>query len=82
MKSDGIQAMVRRMSPTRYTVNEAASLVGRSPDTLVRWRRAGIYEPSDSMKVGSLTVWLYTDDDIRYMKEMAKDLKPGRKRAS
>lgn len=78
-RNEGIHTMVRRMTPTRYTVKEAAALVGRSPDTLVRWRKDGIYQPSDSTNVGSLVVWLYTDKDIQAMRELVKELRPGRK---
>lgn len=78
-RNEGIHTMVRRMSPTRYTVKEAAGLVGKSPDTLTRWRKTGTYEPSESIKAGSLTVWLYTDDDIDRMRRLAKTMKPGRK---
>ena len=73
--------MVRRMTPTRYTVKEAAAKVGRSPDTLSRWRKRGTFLPSDSIQVGELTVWLYTDSDIEVMRDLARGLKPGRKSA-
>lgn len=74
-----IQTMVRRMTPARYTVKEAAALVGRSPDTLVRWRRSGRFVPSDRQQIGRLLIWLYTDEDIEEMKQLAKELRPGRR---
>jgi hypothetical protein len=78
--TEGISAKVRRMSPARYTVREAADLVGRHPDTLVRWRKTNIYKPSDSMKMGKIKVHLYTDADIEGMKQLAKVIHPGRPR--
>lgn len=81
MTTQNIATMVRRMTPTRYAVKEAAELVGKSPDTLVRWRRTGLYVPSDQMRVGKLTVYLYTDRDIENMKRLARTIRPGRRRA-
>ncbi len=80
MKTENISDKVRRMSPTRYTVNEAAARVGRSPDTLRRWRLDGTYMPSDTMQAGSLTVYLYTDQDLENLKRIAKKKRPGRKK--
>ena len=73
-----INEAVRQMHPPRYTVAQAASLVGRSEDTLVRWRKKGFAVPSDKMEWGSLTVPLYTDGDIESMRQLAKEIKPGR----
>lgn len=79
MPTDGISSMVRRMTPTRYTVAEASKILGRHPDTLTRWRKSGLYSPSDSVIVGQLKVWLYTDKDLEEMKKLTKTLKPGKK---
>lgn len=76
--SDGIKSMIRRMTPTRYTVKEAAALVGRSPDTLVRWRKNGRFMPSDTIKAGQLTVYLYSDKDVELMRHIARNTKAGR----
>lgn len=69
------------ITPDRmHTRSRAAYLVNRSPDTLKRWHRTGICIPSDSMQAGKLKVWLYTDDDIKRLKETALTQKPGRKK--
>ena len=74
-----INEIVRQMHPPRYTVAQAAALVHRDVDTLKRWKRSGVYEASDHRRFGSLDVDLYTDDDIKAMKRIAKEMKPGRK---
>lgn len=76
-----IQDEVRKMDPPRYTVSDAADIVGRDQDTLRRWRRLGVLVPSDSRTFGKLKVGLYTDDDIKTMKHLAKTLKPGRRKS-
>lgn len=78
MPTEGISAKVRRMSPARYTIREAADIVGRHPDTLIRWRRTGVYKPSDKVKMGKITVHLYTDADIAAMQALTKVIRPGR----
>lgn len=70
------------MFPPRYTVSQAAPLVGKDVDTLKRWRKQGIYTPSDSRKFGALVVGLYTSEDIKAMKVIARELKPGRKKSA
>lgn len=77
-----INEQVREMFPPRYTVGQAAPLVGKDVDTLKRWRKQGIYKPSDSRKFGELDVGLYTSEDIQAMKKIARELKPGRKKSA
>lgn len=79
MSREGIATKVRAMSPPRYTTTEAARLVGRSEDTLVRWRKDEVFVPKEKRAFGSVEVWLYNEDDIAAMKEISKTLKPGRK---
>ena len=74
-----INQAVREMHPARYTVSQAAAEIGRDVDTLKRWKRQGIYAPSDQRDFGLLTVDLYTSDDIKAMRKIAKEMKPGRK---
>src|SRR3954464_1577481 len=74
-----IDELVRQMHPPRYTIAQAARLVGKDADTLRRWRRLRIYVPSESRQFGHLLVALYTDDDIRAMRKIAKEIRPGRK---
>lgn len=76
-----INEQVRAMYPARYTVSQAAELVGRDVDTLKRWKRKGVHRPSETRRFGALMVDLYTDDDITTMRQKAKEMKPGRKAA-
>lgn len=62
-----------------HTRRRAAERVGRSVDTLKRWQRDGTFVPTRSMKVGELTVWLYSDADIETMKVIASTMHPGRR---
>ena len=75
-----INEVVRQMHPPRYTITQAAQLVGRNVDTLRRWRKDGVYRESDSKRFGTLDVALYTDADIAALRLIAKTRRPGRKR--
>jgi hypothetical protein len=77
-----IDELVREMWPTRYTTTQAAKLVGKSDDTLRRWKYEGIYEPSEYRAFGALDVALYTNADIKAMRKLAREIKPGRKPGS
>ena len=74
-----ISEIVREMVPTRYTTSQAAALVGRSVDTLRRWREDGVFEPSDHRDFGHTRVWLYTREDIDNMRKIARSMKTGPK---
>ena len=82
MAQEGIAAKVREMDPPRYTTADAAHFVGRSVDTLVRWRKDGTYVPKESRDFGQVRVWLYTNHDISCMKVISKSIRPGRKPAA
>ena len=69
----------RRTPDNRHTRVAAAYLVGRSVDTLKRWHKHGIAVPSESMQAGKLRVWLYTDEDVLTLRDVAKRQRPGRK---
>jgi hypothetical protein len=51
-RPSNIDHAVARIRPKRYTVTQAAALVGRSPDTLRRWRRQGVAPPSETVTFG------------------------------
>jgi DNA-binding transcriptional MerR regulator len=70
----------RRAPDNTHTRVAAAYLVGRSVDTLKRWHKQGLCVPSQSMQAGKLRVWLYTDDDMMKLREVARKQKPGRKK--
>lgn len=69
----------RRTPANTHTRVAAAYLVGRSVDTLKRWHKQGLVTPSQSMQAGKLRVWLYTDDDMMKLRDVAKRQRPGRK---
>ena len=58
-----------------YTVSQVADLIGRSPETIKRWQRAGFYQATNQMSVGKLKVWVYSDDDVAAMREAIKTIK-------
>lgn len=62
-----------------YTVKETALRVGVSPDTIIRWRKLGLYKPSYKKTMGQLTVYLYDDSDVEKMRVVAAHTKPGPK---
>lgn len=76
------QKWVRRYFPDEvlYTISEAADEVGRSVDTLRRWRKqfpeGG---PSKEAKLGKNTIGLYTVDDITMLRQYASTVKRGPK---
>lgn len=78
---DSITAQVAAMVPVRFTVAQAARAVGRSTDTLKRWRVSGAVVPSDTVTFGQVTVNLYTLEDIQRLKIHAKAQRPGRKKS-
>jgi hypothetical protein len=53
-------------------------MIGRSRDTLRRWRISEEFVPSFKMDAGELEVWLYSDDDIERLRKFAATKKPGR----
>jgi len=64
---------------TAYTPNQAAQMVGRSKDTLARWRRNGDVVPSLLLEVGDLSIHLYTPDDIIALHAMAESSYSGKR---
>jgi hypothetical protein len=62
-----------------HLVGEAASLIGRSKDTLKRWHAEEVLIPSGTMDYGQLEVPLYSEDDIKEGRRIARTMKPGRK---
>ena len=74
-----ISESVRAMTPPMYTTSQAAELVGRSRDTLKRWRDGGIYKPSDKRKFGKISVNLYSNEDIVAMRKIVRTIHPGPK---
>jgi hypothetical protein len=74
-----LSLLIRRNYPDYYTTTEIASIIGRSKATVERWRKDHKLEPASYAKAGSTTVWLYDEANLAYARELAKNLKPGRK---
>lgn len=62
-----------------YTRAQVAEKIGKSRDTVRRWHENGTYKATHQETFGDVTVWLYTEDDVRAMKQIARHLTPGRK---
>ena len=71
--------VISRVPDGYHTRSQAAALIGKSRDTLKRWHNNGTYEATEYMEAGKLQVWLYSDDDISKLKEIAENISPGRR---
>lgn len=67
--------------PGKYTVSQAAAMVGRSVDTLRRWREEGVFVPASTMtnSTGGVIAYLYSEEDIVALRKIAAEMKPGPK---
>lgn len=72
-----ISEIVRGMQPRRYTTSQAARMIGRSEDTVKRWRDEGVFRPAERRDFGDLQVWLYTSEDIKALRKIARKIHPG-----
>lgn len=87
VKRPGIIDMVSRIpGGPYYTISQVATMVGRDPDTIRRWQKANAaLKPTHQMPLGEdqstgQYVWLYTDADVRRLREYAATLRVGRPR--
>lgn len=83
MNQNGILSMVARVEGGPfYTTKQVADRVGRSRDTIKRWRDEGsIPEPKHKMDLGEegkSFVWLYTEEDAEMIEAYATVVRPGR----
>jgi hypothetical protein len=62
-----------------YLTSDAAALVGRSADTLRKYKRDDIFAPSGFMWAGTLKVALYSEKDIEELRKVAARQRPGPK---
>lgn len=62
------------------TQSAVAKIVNRHPDTISTWRKQGVYRPSGYVLAGQTRVWLYSPEDVRAMRDIAKVRKAGRPR--
>lgn len=55
----------------RYSLSEAAKMVGRSQDTLLRWEKDNdVVLNSEEEFFGTLPVRIFTEDDIRRLQAL------------
>lgn len=71
---------LRREFPDHRTAGEVAGILGRSRNTIVRWRHSGTLVPSAHMQMGKIKVWLYSKADIEKGREVVATISPGRKK--
>lgn len=83
----GIIDMVSRIpGGPYYTIKQVSVKIGRDPDTIRRWQKANPeLKPTHQMPLGEdpsteQFVWLYTDADVRKLREFAATLRVGRPR--
>jgi DNA-binding transcriptional MerR regulator len=75
---NGIHAAMSKTGVTAVTTKDVAAAVGVSPDTITRWRRAGLVKPA-TQTFGKTFVYLFTEADIEICKRLHLEIKPGRK---
>ena len=62
-----------------HTRSQVAELLGLSKDTIRRWHTSELYVPTNYKMYGANKVWLYTDDDVVAMREVARSTRTGKK---
>lgn len=77
--SSPITLLLRREHPDFFTTTEVAAIIGRSKETVARWRKLGYLEPSEYTMTGKTVVWLYSEKDLAMAKEIAKSRAIGKK---
>lgn len=71
----GPRAMLERDG--EMTIASVAKKVGRSPDTIRRWIRAGKIHPR-YVQCGEVSVAVWNDDEVKALKKFAGEVKRGR----
>lgn len=73
------QGFMQQLPEGMYTRGQVATKIGKSRDTIRRWHENGTYRSTHQQKFGAVSVWLYTDEDVQAMKQIARRITPGRK---
>jgi hypothetical protein len=74
-----LQLELREEWPDFYTQRDVAEIIGRSKETVIRWRRMGLLKPTHSIQRGSLKIWLYDEKALNRAKKLARTLHTGPK---
>lgn len=61
-----------------YSTGQAGELIGRDKSTVKRWRKDGTYPANFYAEHGALTIWLYSEEDITIMRQIAGTKTAGR----
>ena len=72
--------LLRREYPDLLLEADVAANVGRSHSTIKRWRREGRIAPAHYVDQGSTRIWLYSEENLAAVKQVAAVTRPGRKR--
>jgi hypothetical protein len=76
--ANGIHAAMDNAKVTGFTTKTVAETLGVSTMTVTRWRKAGLVRPIP-FHHGKVTVYVFSTDDIKVMREVQKHLRPGRR---
>lgn len=63
-----------------YSRGQAAAMIGKSRDTLKIWARHKVFVPRYFMNMGRVPFSLYSEEDIKQLKQIAATRRPGRKK--
>lgn len=86
VRRPGILEMISRIEGgPYYAISQVAKMIGRDPDTIRRWQRAKEeLRPTNKMELGDGStdqfVWLYTQQDVRNLRNYSATVKVGRPR--
>jgi hypothetical protein len=85
VKRPGIIDMVSRVAGGPfYTIKQVSTMIGKDPDSIRRWQKANEdLRPTHQMPLGEdkgQYVWLYTEADVKRLREFSATLRPGRPR--
>lgn len=60
------------------TRGQVALEIGKSKDTIKRWHISGRFVATHTVRRGKHTVFLYDQDDLKVLKQLARTVRPGR----
>lgn len=73
-------ALLRRDYPGLLLEGDVADIIGRSHSTIRRWRRENRIVPTHYVDQGATRIWLYTEENVQRVREIASEIRPGRKK--
>jgi DNA-binding transcriptional MerR regulator len=76
---NGIHAALENAGVVGMTTKQVADILGVSTVTISRWRKAQLVMPKP-YKHGKLTVYVFSDQDVKVLEDIKQRMKPGRRR--